>query len=703
MQNNINYTYISRYMGQNQIKKPELLLPAGNMECLRAAVNNGADAVYLGLDKFNARISADNFNEKNIYFIVDYCHKHSVKVYVTLNTLIKNKEIDDYFHLVAICNVAGVDAIIIQDVCFIPHIKKHFPKLSIHISTQATSTNSYAVPKEVDRVVLPRELSIEEITNISKEHDTEVFVHGALCLCYSGQCLFSSIAGGRSGNRGRCAQPCRQKYNNKYILSTKDLCLLSKLPELISTGVSSLKVEGRLRSPLYVATVAKIYKKYLNLAYDLVLTNTKIKSNTKSDPKLNPKSNTKPIFKINERDMDDLMIAFNREFTTGFAFNDSIVDSKMPMNRGLFLGIIKDGKIKLRKDLRIGDGVSIWVEEKGKDSIVHGNTIGYIKVNGNKTSFAKKDDLVEINLKKTKEGSSIYKTSSVDLVVDLGEEIISHDLGNLNLPNLSDLPDIKMDLESIENKDPPKLFVKVHSKKSAIEMDNEHADIIYLCIYNEACETVKNVLKNSLFFVSTPRIINDSELPFILDKIKKINPDGLLISNRGLLSYLLENYKELKQKKIHLDYSFNCFNDIDLDYYQQLIPNVKILPIISPELSLFELKKFKNKNFISFVHGDIILMTTKEKINAPDIVDEEGRHFKIIRRRGYTYILNNIPLGLFNKTNYLLDAGIKYFFLDLKKDDEKFIGIYKDILKGQFDDKKIRRKYTTGHFNRGVD
>jgi len=227
-------------MTTNKLKKPELLLPAGNVDCLRAAVNNGADAVYLGLDKFNARISADNFNEQNIKAVIEYCHKHKVKVYVTLNTLVKNKELDDFFHLVGVCDQAGVDAIIIQDICFIPLIKKNYPKLNIHLSTQTTSTNSYSSPnsiskiKQVERVVLPRELTIEEITEITKHHETEIFIHGALCLSYSGQCLFSSIAGGRSGNRGRCAQPCRMIYNNKYVLSTKDLCLLSNLPELIS-------------------------------------------------------------------------------------------------------------------------------------------------------------------------------------------------------------------------------------------------------------------------------------------------------------------------------------------------------------------------------------------------------------------------------------------------------------------------------------
>jgi len=246
------------------MQKPELLLPAGNVECLRAAVANGADAVYLGLNRFNARISAENFNEKNLFSAIEFCHKHNVKAYAALNTLVKNNELKEYFSLMDLAYQAKADAVIIQDSCFIPIIQKNFPGLKIHLSTQATVTNKYSVPKGVDRVVLARELSYDEVKEMSKELNTEAFVHGALCFSYSGQCIFSSMVGGRSGNRGCCAQPCRRRYNNKYALSTMDLCLLEKIPFLIEAGVASFKIEGRLRSPLYTATAARIYRKYID-------------------------------------------------------------------------------------------------------------------------------------------------------------------------------------------------------------------------------------------------------------------------------------------------------------------------------------------------------------------------------------------------------------------------------------------------------
>jgi len=215
----------------------ELLLPAGDKESLRAAVANGADAIYLGTESFNARRFAENFSMGSLPDVVGFCHKNDVRVYVAANILVKNRELEVFFKLVDVIGRAKADAVILQDPCLIPLIRECAPGLEIHLSTQATTTNKYAVPDGVDRVIVPRELGLDRISAMSKVVPVEMFVHGALCLSYSGQCLFSSMAGGRSGNRGRCAQPCRYKYNGEYPLSTKDLCLLEKLPEIIRTGV----------------------------------------------------------------------------------------------------------------------------------------------------------------------------------------------------------------------------------------------------------------------------------------------------------------------------------------------------------------------------------------------------------------------------------------------------------------------------------
>ena len=252
-------------------KLPELLAPAGSFECLLAAVEAGADAVYVGGKRFGARAYAKNFSTEELGRAVSYCHLHGVKLYVTLNTLILDLELKDAVEYAKELWQIGVDALIVADLGVAAEIKKYIPSLEIHASTQASihNTNGAEVAKEMGctRAVVARELSLENITEICEKSsvEIEVFLHGALCVCHSGQCLFSSLVGGRSGNRGECAQPCRLPYNNgKYALSLKDLSLASHIRELISSGVASLKIEGRMKSAAYVYTVTGIYRKLLD-------------------------------------------------------------------------------------------------------------------------------------------------------------------------------------------------------------------------------------------------------------------------------------------------------------------------------------------------------------------------------------------------------------------------------------------------------
>ncbi len=654
------------------MNKVELLLPAGTEACLRAAVNNGADAVYLGMNRFNARQSAGNFSERNIASAIDYCHKRNVKVYAAFNTLVKNNELAEYFGLIGIAYSAKADAVIIQDHCFIPIIKENFPGLRIHLSTQATTTNSASIPDSIDRVVLARELPRGEIAEISKKYETEIFVHGALCFSYSGQCLFSSLAGGRSGNRGMCAQPCRIIYNNKYALNTMDLCLLEKIPELIASGAASFKVEGRMRSPLYVATVARIYRKHIDAHYA-------------------------GKFSVEKEDVEKLKLAFNREFTAGFGFCNSILDSGKPMNRGLFLGTLQEGKIKLRTALKTGDGVGIWIGDK-----VVGCALNKIIKDGASVLEAHSGDIVQMDSMGAPNGCPVYKTSSVDMKFSLGDEInpINADLKKQNIA----LPKFN----SIANSDGVKIFAKCYSKKSALLADKAKADVIYYDVQKADCIEVKKRMNYARFFVFTPRILSDGQISEVTEKIKEIKPNGVLVGNRGLLKFL-DGFE------IHLDYSFNCFNDIDLNFYCGVFNSFGIekprtertrserIPVISPELNFKEIDALKNKRLIVLAHGDIVLMNSRQKLNAPELVDEEGRHFRVRNNNGITEILNSKQLGLFNKARDYLASGIKYFCIDTENDADKFVRIYRKILSNEtFDDKKIRKGYTTGHFDRGV-
>lgn len=260
----------------------EILAPVGSFESMKAAVAAGADAVYIGGNKFGARAYADNLDEDRMKEAIDYAHLHGCRIYMTVNTLVKEREMKELYSYLLPYYEQGLDAVIVQDMGVFSFVKRHFPDLDVHASTQMTVTGAPGAAligrMGASRIVTARELSLEEIEEIYRETGAEIesFVHGALCYCYSGQCLFSSLIGGRSGNRGRCAQTCRLPFsvrrgkellngkNEKYVLSLKDLCSLDILPDILEAGVFSLKIEGRMKSPRYTAGVVSIYRKYVD-------------------------------------------------------------------------------------------------------------------------------------------------------------------------------------------------------------------------------------------------------------------------------------------------------------------------------------------------------------------------------------------------------------------------------------------------------
>ncbi|MBR3002044.1 MAG: U32 family peptidase [Clostridia bacterium] len=359
----------------------ELLAPVGDFECLKAAVQNGADCVYFGANLFSARASATNFDMVNLEKAISYAKLRGVRTNLTLNTLIKNDEFSSAYELAKKAYEFGIDAIIVQDLGLGLKLIHDFPDLPIHASTQMSVHNLEGVLKlqklGFKRVVLARELSAEEIAYICQNSNVEIecFIHGALCICYSGQCLFSSMIGGRSGNRGKCAQPCRLNYtlvnqaekalDNGYILSPRDLCGLDYLPFLIKNGVTSFKIEGRMKTPEYVATVTRIYRKYIDLAkkylFDVKDKNIDL---TKTD-------NTKiSKFEIDVQDKKELLQVFNRGLSSNGHLdkepNKNLIFKDKPNNMGLPLGIVQNYNknkgyvtLKLKEPLQIGDTISI--------------------------------------------------------------------------------------------------------------------------------------------------------------------------------------------------------------------------------------------------------------------------------------------------------------------------------------------------------
>ena len=275
---------MSERHGLFMTEKVELLAPAGNYESFLGAIHAGADAVYLGGEKFGARAFADNFTTEKLCQAIRYAHLWEKKIYLTVNTLVKENEFSEIYDYLKPFYEEGLDGVIVQDIGVFEYIKEQFPDMELHVSTQMTITGRYGAKllKEMGakRIVPARELSLTEIIKLKEETglELETFIHGAMCYCYSGQCLFSSIVGGRSGNRGKCAQPCRLPYqvfeNDKeltkgecYPLSLKDMCTIQNIPEFIEAGIHSFKIEGRMKKPEYVAGVTAIYRKYIDLYY----------------------------------------------------------------------------------------------------------------------------------------------------------------------------------------------------------------------------------------------------------------------------------------------------------------------------------------------------------------------------------------------------------------------------------------------------
>lgn len=397
------------------MNKVELLAPAGDFSCLKAAIEAGCDAVYIGGKLFGARAFSSNFTDDEIIKAINYAHLFGVKVYVTTNTLIYDKEVERFLEYISFLHKNNVDAVIIQDLGMLDLVRQTFPNLEVHASTQMHIHNldgaSFMEKLGVKRVVLARETSISKIKEIKEKTniDIEIFIHGALCVSYSGQCLMSSLIGNRSGNRGTCAGSCRQSYsivdennniilNNKYPLSMKDLCSLENLKTLLDIGVTSLKIEGRMKSSSYVYTVVKLYR----LAIDSYYKNNNIY--------------------IDEKELYNLKKIFNREFTKGFLFdeeNNKVINMKRPNHQGVEIGKVINYKnnvatIKLNDEININDGLRIV----GKKDI--GVNVNNFYINSKLVKTAKKGDIITIKV-----NDKVEKDDKVLLTLDskLNEEI----------------------------------------------------------------------------------------------------------------------------------------------------------------------------------------------------------------------------------------------------------------------------------------
>lgn len=401
------------------MKGLELLAPAGTMEALQAAVQCGCDAVYLGGTQFGARAFAGNFDERQIKEAIRYAHRYGVSVYVTMNTLLYENEMDAAFEYACFLYEQDVDALIVQDIGLADRLHRQLPDLELHASTQMHIHNEAGIETArrlgMKRVVLPRESRIEEIRALAQSGmELEAFVHGALCVCYSGQCLMSAALLQRSGNRGACAQPCRMQYalwrhegekavpvpcEGRYLLSPKDLFTVNELPQLIEAGVRSFKIEGRMKKPEYVAQAVSLYRQALD-AY------------RRGEP-----------FHVGEAQIHELEKVFSRGFTKGYAFHQplrAILDAHRPNHRGVALGTVigldaKRIRLRLCGSLRQGDGIRVLGNNEDQGCVVN-----RLYQNGLLVKQAEAGSVVEIDRKiEVRRGSEVRKTSDTQKLAEL--------------------------------------------------------------------------------------------------------------------------------------------------------------------------------------------------------------------------------------------------------------------------------------------
>ncbi len=539
--------------------KVEILAPVGSLEALQAAVENGADAVYLGGKVFNARQNAPNFDYDELKTSVDYAHLRNVRVYVTVNILLDNKELNQVVDYILYLYNIGVDAVIIQDIGVVRIIKNLLPEFEIHASTQMTINNYKGVQfleeQGFKRVVLARELSVDDISFIKNRTNLQLegFIHGALCISYSGQCLLSSIIGGRSGNRGRCAQPCRmsytivntsngeevkKEYSNKYLLSPKDLNTIDYLKAIIQSGITSLKIEGRMKRPQYVALIVNAYRK----SVDSLIKNEKFNI-------------------ITERDKKNIAQIFNRGFTKGFILNydnERFISYDKPNNRGIYIGkVIKiDSQyihILLEDDLYKGDGIEI---DLGSDKNP-GMAVDKIYIENNVVHKAYKGDVIKVPRKKSINiKGDVYKTSDVMLLKNAEESYKK----TQNQNKIS----INMSIEiSIDN--PIKLSLWDNENYVTVESEKLVEKGINISLTKKKIQEQMNKLGNTPYKLENIKIDLQENSMVSLSILNNIRRDGVeKLSNKRKAKY---NRRKITREQLEDKISelFNYSNSLNKD------------------------------------------------------------------------------------------------------------------------------------------
>ena len=739
------------------MRKTELLAPAGSLESLKAAVNAGADAVYIGGTRFGARAYANNLTEEDMKWAIDYAHLHGVSLYMTINTLLKEKELEeDLYDYVKPYYEQGLDAVIVQDFGVLKALSEWFPDLPIHVSTQMTVTGAEGFEflkdfPNVTRIVTSRELSMEELAHIrnSTEFEIESFIHGALCYCYSGQCLLSSVIGGRSGNRGRCAQPCRLPYdvlengkcisekNEKYILSPKDMNTLEILPQLLDMGIDSLKIEGRMKRPEYTAGVVSIYRKYIDRYME---------------------SEGKDL-RIEKKDIQDLEELFRkRGYSKGFYVQHNgrnMMALSAPSNekeeseRSVFMDALYEKYVNHQKQEKIKGILEVSTENPMKLLLQWGEL--EVEVFGQNAMVPKNRAMAaadfEKQLRKTGNTAFEFETLTVNVTGDVF--VPNGAINELRRKGLEALEEAKVTAyRRVAPKKPskektadihrdvwmPKVHVSVETKEQldvVLTSDlpkNVYVDGSFMSMteFSKFCQSQKGAAalkKQQLFYILPPVFRKETAAAFTEEylSLQEIPWHGFVVKNLESYQWLL---KMNNKKPVIIDANLYTFNKRAAKFWMEQ-PNV-LYTTLPVELNFRELKHRDCTGSELIVYGHLPMMISAgcvykslkrcrkgdKRTLSPDeyyrLKDRKNMKFAVkpVCRECYNIIFNSQPLSLLNLREQVAELAPESVRLSFTLENaaqtrmvlDAFEKNYiKNVTVEDFSD------FTRGHFKRGVE
>lgn len=702
----------------------ELLAPAGSLEILKGVIESGADAVYVGGSMFGARAYANNFTEEELLEAIDFAHLRGVKVYLTVNTLIKNSEFSKLYDYLLVYYKRGLDAVIVQDLGVVKAIHEYFPSMEIHTSTQMTVTGADGVrflsQFGVTRVVMAREVSLAEMKRIHEETgmELEAFVHGALCYSYSGQCLFSSILGGRSGNRGRCAQPCRLQYTvegkkDEYILSLKDMCGIKALDKLHDAGVYSLKIEGRMKQLEYACGVVKYYRSYID--------------------------SMKPV---TDADYDRIKALGNRcGFTDRYYFDHNGSDMVTYVKPN-FVSNAAEPSPEKRK-LSIEGELVLRESEPGSLTVKRGDVTYKASIEpvsaALKAPLDKKAAIDRINKTgdtdfefshiKAQIGENVFVPNGAlnklrrDAISGLCDKLLKkyyrNDARYADISSMCELPEhvVKSDAVHEDGAVNAKDYTAICSCMTRTQLDTlisyDCFDVFYLdfdmydrnTLIQQFADDVKCLTKrNKKVYLMLPTIFRaDSSDYFvsIAKELDKVSFEGFVVKNYEEL-YLTENL--FTGKKVILDHNMYTFNDVSRSVFFEHGVSGDTVPL---ELNSKEIMHRNNIGSQMIVYGYYPLMTTANCVHKNTkgcdkkqkliyLKDRYNKSFAVCNncKECYNTIYNSLPTMLTKNISKLKEAGIRSFRYSFTIETPKQI-------KAVMDDKVA--EYTNGHYKRGVE